>query len=44
MGIPATNKTINVQCLILRRFRDGRIVEDWDMYDYPAFMKQLGLG
>lgn len=44
MGIAPTNKKIDLHGLILRRFKDGQIIEDWDMYDYPTFMKQLGVG
>ena len=43
MGMPVTGKKIKIQGIILRRFENGKIVEDWDMYDYPTFMKQLGI-
>jgi len=38
--IPVTRKRINMQGLIMRRFQDGQIVENWDC---PSMMAQLGL-
>lgn len=42
-GIPPTGKQVKFSGIILRRIVDGKLLEDWDMYDSPTFMKQLGV-
>ena len=41
MGIPATNKEVNVPGLILYRIADGKIAEHWMIVDVPVLMQQL---
>jgi steroid delta-isomerase-like uncharacterized protein len=43
MGIPATNKEVNVPGLILYRIADGKIAEHWMIVDVPVLMQQLGV-
>ncbi|HXY04532.1 MAG TPA: ester cyclase [Terriglobales bacterium] len=43
MGFPATGKKISVPGMTLFRFRDGKISEEWSVYDMLSVLKQLGL-
>jgi len=43
MGFPATGMHITVDGMTLFRFRDGRIVEEWSVYDMLSAMRQAGL-
>jgi len=43
MGIPATNKTIEVHGVVFSRFADGRIVEEWEVIDQLSFLQQMGV-
>jgi steroid delta-isomerase-like uncharacterized protein len=43
MGMPATNKSFEVDGMDMVRVRDGHIVENWSLFDFPAMMQQLGL-
>jgi steroid delta-isomerase-like uncharacterized protein len=42
-GIPATDKPIRVEGIIIERFANGRIVERWDQFDQMGMMQQLGV-
>jgi steroid delta-isomerase-like uncharacterized protein len=43
-GIPPTNKKVTVQAIsISHRNADGKIIEEWHMYDTLGFMQQLGV-
>ena len=42
MGIPASNRRIQVQTMDLIRLRDGKCVEHWGVTDTMAMMEQLG--
>ena len=42
MGVPATNRRITMQGMIIDRFVEGRVVEGWDAFDMYGVMKQLG--
>lgn len=42
-GIPATRRRVNVQGMVMSRIENGRVMEDWEMYDVPLFMRQLGV-
>ena len=43
-GIPPTNKKVTIQAIsISHRNADGKIVEEWHMYDTLGFMQQLGV-
>jgi predicted ester cyclase len=43
MGVPATNRSINVKYLDLWRVEDGRFVETWVQMDTMGLMQQLGV-
>ena len=43
MGFPATGKKVSVPGMTLFRFRDGKISEEWSVYDMLSVLKQLGL-
>jgi len=43
MGFPATGKHIAVNGMTLFRLRDGKIVEEWSVYDMLSAMRQAGL-
>jgi steroid delta-isomerase-like uncharacterized protein len=41
-GIPPTNKPVRFSGVSIYRFRDGRIVESWYVYDLFGLLQQLG--
>lgn len=43
MGKPATNKKISTEGVDIIRFRNGKAVEHWGVYDHMKMMQQLGL-
>ena len=43
MGFPATGKRITVNGMTLFRLRDGKIVEEWSVFDMLSAMRQAGL-
>ncbi len=43
MGLPATGKHVVVPGMTLFRFANGKIVEEWSVYDMLSVMQQLGL-
>ncbi len=42
-GIPATGRSYESLGAFRFRFRDGKVVEVWELYDALSFMQQLGL-
>lgn len=40
-NIPATNKQINVESIIINRVQDGKIAEGWEAYDSLGMYLQL---
>jgi steroid delta-isomerase-like uncharacterized protein len=42
-GMPATNKTINVEGVDIARFKEGVGVEHWGYFDVMKMMQQLGM-
>ena len=43
MGIPATGRQLAVQGMVLTRFEDGRIAEEWEILDMLGLFQQLGV-
>ena len=41
--MPATNKTVTVQSMIISRVRDGKLAESWVVDDAMGMMQQLGV-
>jgi len=42
-GIPPTGKTINISIFTVFRLVDGKIAEEWEIYDDLGMMQQLGM-
>jgi steroid delta-isomerase-like uncharacterized protein len=43
MGFPATGKKIKVDGMTLFRFKEGKICEEWSVWDMLSVMRQAGL-
>jgi steroid delta-isomerase-like uncharacterized protein len=43
MGFPATGRKVSVPGMTFFRFRDGKISEEWSVFDMLGVLKQLGL-
>ena len=43
MGIPATKKSVEVQGMVMSRFKDSKISEDREILDNLSFFQQLGV-
>jgi steroid delta-isomerase-like uncharacterized protein len=43
MGIPPTGNPIRVSGIIISRFEDGKLVEEWEEVDMMGLMEQLGM-
>jgi steroid delta-isomerase-like uncharacterized protein len=41
MGIPATGREVRMSGMIISRIADGRIAEEWEIYDAMGMMQQL---
>lgn len=41
-GIPATGKTTTHNGIVVRRLKDGKIVESWEAWDDLAFLESIG--
>lgn len=42
MGVPATNKQVQVPGISMARIEDGRVKEDWAQWDALGLLQQLG--
>ena len=42
MGIAPTGNQVRVDGMTISRIEDGKIVEEWDIYDALGMMQQLG--
>jgi predicted ester cyclase len=42
LGIPATNKELETEGIVIHRVRDGKIVEYWSVTDVARVLQQLG--
>lgn len=43
IGIPATNRRVDTNGIVIYRFRDGKVVEEWQRSDDLGMMQQLGV-
>jgi predicted ester cyclase len=43
LGIPAANKEIETEGIVIHRVRDGKIVEYWSVADLARVLQQLGV-
>lgn len=43
MGLPATGKKIKIDGMTLFRFKDGKIREEWSVWDMLSVLRQMGL-
>jgi hypothetical protein len=43
MGIPATGKRVEIRYMDFWKVRDGKIVDNWVMVDFPHVLAQLGV-
>jgi predicted ester cyclase len=43
MGIPATNRAVETDGIVIHRVRDGKIVEYWSVVDTARILAQVGL-
>jgi len=43
MGIPATNKEVETEGIVIHRVRDGKIVEYWSVTDIARVLQQIGV-
>jgi predicted ester cyclase len=43
LGIPAANKEIETEGIVIHRVRDGKIVEYWSVTDLARVLQQLGV-
>jgi steroid delta-isomerase-like uncharacterized protein len=43
MGIAATGRPARTSGMVLSRFEDGRIVEEWEVLDQLTMLQQLGV-
>ncbi|MET0069630.1 MAG: ester cyclase [Candidatus Thiodiazotropha sp.] len=43
MGIAPTGKTISIKGMILSRFQDGKIIDEYEILDMLAMFQQLGI-
>jgi predicted ester cyclase len=42
LGIPATNKEVETDGIVIHRVRDGKIVEYWSVVDVAHILQQVG--
>ena len=43
MGIDATGKKVTANGMVLSRFEDGKIIEEWEILDQLSLFEQLGV-
>ncbi len=43
MGMPPTNKSVSLKVLGIARVSNGKIFEEWEIFDELGMMQQLGL-
>jgi steroid delta-isomerase-like uncharacterized protein len=43
MGVPPTGREVTIRVMDFVRYRDGRIVEHWNIVDQAGLLRQLGV-
>jgi steroid delta-isomerase-like uncharacterized protein len=43
MGIAATDKQVKVHGIVMSRFEEGKIIEEWEILDQLTMFQQLGI-
>lgn len=43
MGIAATGKPVKVNGIVISRFEEGKVIEEWELLDQLAMFQQLGI-
>ena len=43
LGIPATNREVETEGIVIHRIRDGKIVEYWSVTDIARVLQQVGV-
>jgi steroid delta-isomerase-like uncharacterized protein len=43
LDIPATGRSIEIEGVVISRFKDGLIHEEWELLDHYKFLTQLGV-
>ena len=43
MGIPATERPFGIRGVVITRYRDGRIAQEWEILDNMTLLRQLGV-
>lgn len=43
MGIPPTKKSVAVRGVVISKFEDNKILEEWEILDNLGFFQQLGV-
>jgi len=41
LGYPASGAELHFGGMIMRRFVDGKVAEDWDYFDFPTVVSQI---
>ena len=41
LGFPASGASLHFEGMIMRRFVDGKVAEDWDYFDFPTVVAQI---
>jgi len=42
MGVPATNREFTIEAISIHRIADGRIAEEWTVWDALGLLQQVG--
>jgi steroid delta-isomerase-like uncharacterized protein len=42
MGLPPNGRRVSVAGITISRFEDGKVAEEWELYDMMGMMQQLG--
>ena len=41
LGFPASGAALHFEGMIMRRFVNGKVAEDWDYFDFPTVVAQI---